>query len=94
MEIRLDNTTPITYFLAEALIGPHTFKGGIKSINNCTGEITLTVTRELAELGFMYGWSIPELLAEAARLQFPDVKDIKVMGMAPPRHAPRGKQFV
>ena len=93
-EIHCSADTPLTQlprFFIEALIGTHHFKGGIKGINTDTGGVTLVVTRELIEQGCICGWSLPELFAEAARLQFFNAKDLKVWGTAPPSR--RSAQF-
>jgi hypothetical protein len=94
IEIHCSDDTPLPQlprFFIEELIGTHRFEGGIKGINTDTGGVTLIVTRELIEQGCICGWSLAELFAEAARLQFPNAKDIKVWGTVPPSR--RSAQF-
>ena len=82
--IHLTEDAPLTPSLAKVFTGTHTFKDVVKGISTDTGEVTLTVTRELAEQAIIYGWTLPQLFAEAARCQFPEAKDIEVMNAVPP----------
>jgi hypothetical protein len=88
-EVQLTFDTPVDPFLAEIFTGMHTFRLGVKGIS--TGKVEFTITHELAEQAIICGWSIGELFAEAAQLQFPDAKDIEVFGTAPPSR--RAAQF-
>jgi hypothetical protein len=88
-EIHCSFDSPVDPFLAEIFTGQHTFKGGVKGIS--VGKVTFTITRELAEQAIICGWSLGELFAEAARLQFPYAKDIEIFGTAPPSR--RSAQF-
>jgi len=88
-EIHCSPDRPVDPFLAEIFTGQHTFKGGVKGIR--AGKVTFTITHELAEQAIICGWSLGELFAEAARLQYPHAKDIEVFGTAPPSR--RSAQF-